>query len=612
MIAAALVPLLALVGGAIDMGRSYLSQTRLQQACDAGVLAARKKLGPGFVGTALPAEVVQIGNRFFGFNFPAGSYGTANRTFEMALNGTLGINAVAKVQVPTTIMAVFGYSKVDVATSCSANLNLRNTDIMLVLDSSGTMGDTNSGDTKPRIEVLRDVVARFHQRIQAARFPGSRVRFGFVPYTENVNVGGLLKPEWMVDRWNYHGRVLHETGQTITGSLVDETWTYISGQEKSSAGYGTLPCPANTVTQTNTANWTDAAGIEHSEYVLNGDRYRCLNGYKDYSKTSKISYVNFKYRLSRQTKTNQTIPARTWRYQLLQDVDVSSLKDPGSGTMRVGSAIHFPFMGGTPYAPKMRTAFFRGCIEERQTYEIEANGELDLSRALDLDVDLIPDPANPATQWRPILDEVSYVRGVKTDQSGTPSIAPVDYSGNFYTHIENGMMPCPAPAQKLREMTSAEVVAYLNTIFPLNGTYHDIGMIWGTRLLSPTGLFAAENADIDEWPTNRHLIFLTDGRTQPIDLAYATYGIEALDQRRWTPSSPLTMVQAVEQRFLLACGEAKKRNISVWFVSFGLSMNPIFTKCAGPGQAFAAMNATELENAFVQIATRLGDLRLVK
>lgn len=45
MIAAALFPLLAMVGGGIDMGRSYLSQSRLQQACDSGVLAARKKLG---------------------------------------------------------------------------------------------------------------------------------------------------------------------------------------------------------------------------------------------------------------------------------------------------------------------------------------------------------------------------------------------------------------------------------------------------------------------------------------------------------------------------------------------------------------------------------------
>ena len=39
MVAAAIAPILAMVGSGIDMGRSYLSETRLQQACDAGVLA---------------------------------------------------------------------------------------------------------------------------------------------------------------------------------------------------------------------------------------------------------------------------------------------------------------------------------------------------------------------------------------------------------------------------------------------------------------------------------------------------------------------------------------------------------------------------------------------
>lgn len=43
--AIAIVPMLALVGSSIDMGRAYLVESRLQQACDAGVLGARKELG---------------------------------------------------------------------------------------------------------------------------------------------------------------------------------------------------------------------------------------------------------------------------------------------------------------------------------------------------------------------------------------------------------------------------------------------------------------------------------------------------------------------------------------------------------------------------------------
>ena len=45
LMAAALLPLLGIIGGGVDMSRAYLAQSRLQQACDAGVLAARKRLG---------------------------------------------------------------------------------------------------------------------------------------------------------------------------------------------------------------------------------------------------------------------------------------------------------------------------------------------------------------------------------------------------------------------------------------------------------------------------------------------------------------------------------------------------------------------------------------
>ena len=36
---------------------------------------------------------------------------------------------------------------------------------------------------------------------------------------------------------------------------------------------------------------------------------------------------------------------------------------------------------------------------------------------------------------------------------------------------------------------------YVDRLHPANGnTYHDIGLIWGARLESPTGIFSADNA----------------------------------------------------------------------------------------------------------------------
>jgi hypothetical protein len=124
MIAAGLVPLLAMVGGGIDMGRSYLSQTRLQQACDSGVLAARKRMGSEVVATGIiPDAVVDTGNRFFNINYRDGAYWTKNRSFEMTLEEDYSISGTASVDVPTTLMTLFGYNEVAIEVSCAAKLN---------------------------------------------------------------------------------------------------------------------------------------------------------------------------------------------------------------------------------------------------------------------------------------------------------------------------------------------------------------------------------------------------------------------------------------------------------------------------------------------------------
>lgn len=514
MIAAGLVPLLAMVGGAIDMGRSYLTQSRLQQACDAGVLAARRKLGSTVVTTdQLPAPVAATGDRFFNLNFAAGSYGTINRSFRLTLENDYAISGVAGVEMPMTIMAMFGYDDIDIVARCEARLNFSNTDIMFVLDTTGSMAWSNPGDSQPRIETLRTVVRSFHAQLEASKGPGTRLRYGFVPYSTNINVGGLLKPEWVTDTWSYQARTLNSSGQS-------------------------------------------------------------------------------------------------WRYQMLSNVRVDSLKDIANGRMLTNKAIRFSRMGGKPTAPTDLAAWFRGCMEERQTYQIGDYDNVDLTRALDLDIDLVPTAGMPSTQWRPILHEASFVRAVDTSGRGYFAPGQVDSSGDFLNAGLAGLSACPAAAQKLREMSAENVAGYVNGLFPGGSTYHDIGMIWGARLLSPTGLFASENADQPGKITSRHLIFLTDGETSPLDLSYGTYGIEPLDRRRWAPGSAFTLSQVVENRFTVACAEAKKRNIAVWVIGFGVSLNPMMSECAGAGHAFEARNAEELEDTFAHIAAQLGDLRV--
>lgn len=218
IVAAALAPMLALVGGSIDMGRGYLAQTRLQQACDAGVLAARKSIGSTLADDGvLPANAEAAGMRFFNLNFRSGAYGSENRTFAMALEEDYSVSGDAAVDVPTSIMRIFGQMNIPVEIECEARLNFSNTDIMMVLDTTGSMALTNSGDSQSRIAVLKDTVLRFFRELDASKSQATRIRYGFVPYSTNVNVGGLLEDDWIVDSWHYQSRKPAELG-TRTGT----------------------------------------------------------------------------------------------------------------------------------------------------------------------------------------------------------------------------------------------------------------------------------------------------------------------------------------------------------------------------------------------------------
>ena len=523
MIAAALIPMLAMLGGGIDMGRSYLSQSRIQQACDAGVLAARKKLGSQVVTTgAIPADVVTIGNRFFNLNYRDGAYGSENRKFQMTLEPDYGISGVASVDVPTTIMTLFGYQQVAIDVKCEARLSFSNTDVMFVLDTTGSMRDTNPGDAAPKIEILKSVVSNFHAQLEGSKTPGTRIRYGFVPYSTNVNVGYLLKSDWVVDKWSYHGR----------------------------------------------------------EAVLT---------------------------------SNGPLPTFSWLYKLI-DLDVTFLKGATGNDTLIGGSINLAMAGVPAPTPLNLTAVFRGCMEERATYEIDDYSNVDLSKALDLDLDLVPTAGKPETQWRPMLNEISFEPEIWWNGTGSFK-SPVVTTNNYLLAQSAGLSACPPESRKLAQMSKADVDAFLATLVPRGSTYHDIGMIWGGRLLSPTGIFAAENANVPGKPTSRNLIFLTDGLTAPLDVSYATYGIEPLDQRRWNPKSPsggLTLTNVVEKRFSVACNEVKKRNITVWVIGFGTTLSPFLTDCAGPGHFFEASNAAQLNDVFGKIATQLGDLRVTK
>lgn len=215
IMAASVLPMAAMVGGAIDMSRAYMVRSRIQQACDAGVLAGRRAMEQGTYTNANKQQA----RDFFDINFKAGYNDTTNLVFTTSSPaGSSKVVGAASTVMPTTIMSMFGKTTIDVAVNCEAELNLSNSDVTFVLDVTGSMAQTipvGTGGSIVKLTALQQSVMSFYDTLSnAATGSNARVRYAFVPYSTNVNVGELLydaNPNWLVggdtaDQWDYQSR----------------------------------------------------------------------------------------------------------------------------------------------------------------------------------------------------------------------------------------------------------------------------------------------------------------------------------------------------------------------------------------------------------------------
>lgn len=657
MTAAAIVPLLAMIGGAVDLSRIFLVQARLQSACDAGALASRRAMN----GLTWNSASEQVAENYFNVNFPQGSYATEELSVDYSANGSGVVTGSAIVQVPMTLMRFFDFERRDVSVTCSADLNLPNTDVMMVLDTTLSMNDPNPGDSIRRIDALTNAVTSFYNTLEAAKPEGARIRYGFVPYSQTVNVGMLLHRDWIQDFGTYDSRRpdgVHtwQSGGNPSSTVTQTTTTFLSGTRTDRPRYQAPSenCPTSLPRE----NWSDTAtswsAWDPSATALprSRSRIRTRNGtefiiQRDANGNCWITprdWNNFREQQTETVRENTntgttTNTARHWIYEPIQ-YDLRPLKGTGSGDAVVS--------GGSFLAPVNdnqtdRTIRWpdgdRACIEERAT---RRTNETFLTSRYDMEVDLVPSRNDPDTQWKPYLPALVYARNVgagsrETEQRVTTNphtngqwvfsqLPPTSTRTMSLTTTFNYFNPfgsnfgiyegaCPSPARKMGEITLQQLQSYMGSLRPQGYTYHEIGMLWGLRLLSREGLFSAEHRVADSGgAVQRHMIFMVDGQKDTRPFTYSAWGIAAVARRR-TPigSFPSQALEdsVSEDRLAELCEVAKNnKNITLWVIAFGTDLDDLLTECASPGRAFEARNAAELTQTFSQIATQLAELRL--
>jgi Flp pilus assembly protein TadG len=616
MVAAGLLPLLGLIGGGVDMSRIYLTKTRMQQACDAGALAGRRMMGTGaWAANSNAANTAAV--NMYNANFQANSYGSTSTAPSFSESGGT-VTGTASATLPMTIMKVFGQGSKLISVTCSSKMEIPNTDVMFVLDTTGSMADCADGtrcysNNSSKIAGIKKAVKCFYEALAkidtsadcgstptGSNNPGVQLRFGFMPYSTNVNVGKLLPVSYIADSWKYQSRrgVFYQPGAPIPGSSYDESATKNS----------TSSC--NSWATSDTATGFPATSQTPDSFTVTTNDYTKLG----YDKNTDICTRRVDQSSVVYIKNDNGSYFHTWIYQQ-RDFNVSSVKSsPYQMTERIGSD------------GSSRTITWDGCIEERETkrqtsYDpIDGAGGAVAAGAKDLDIDSAP-TSDPATQWKPALRDLIFARQVSSGWNQLNS-ASVITDADYYNNVA---YYCPVEAKKLQVWTGATAFeGYVDSLAASGNTYHDIGLLWGARFASPTGIFASENAFT---PTGgqiqRNIIFMTDGDTNTNYTDYNAYGFPALDRRQTSDTTPSanTDISAstdaqVDARYAALCTAVKNRGFTLWVISYGTDVASAtrtrLQNCASSGRFFNATDTSTLISNFQQIASTISQLRLTQ
>ena len=592
--AAALIPLAGMVGGGLDISRMYITKTRMQHGCDAGALAGRRSMGAGSWG----AEDEDVANRFFDANYMNGSYGSSALTRKFEQNAGR-VTGNVSVVLPMTLMRILGRGNETISVTCEAQLQLPNTDVMFVLDTTGSMncvaGDTsctNNGGVpaaNSKIDGLKSAVKCFYETLAQldtgdASCDGTpsggtssavQVRFGFMPYSSNVNVGYLLPTSYFANNWNYQSR-------TRNGS--NSAWS----------------------------DWSDKA--EYNQQAANGNCNAPANtSVKQYRLNSRTTSRGVTYCLY-----DTRFYGPEWQYKQVS-VGVSALKN--------GSEWRNSFTLPLNNDGSAKSITWEGCIEERPTVKQSSYSPIP-ANAHDLNIDLKPTSGNANSLWGPALNELIWYRAIRTDV-GEATRTDSTSANNYYNSVSYA---CPTQAKKLQEWSSASDFSdYVDSLVATGNTYHDIGMLWGARFMSPTGIFDTENAVANNGGAiQRHMIFMTDGDATSNPCDYNAYGVPFYDRRQTDDvgaaddcfTKRQALVDQINARLTALCEAVRGRGITLWVLSYGGGVNSAtenrLEACASPPDSsakthyFTADDPPALQKAFATIANNISQLRLKK
>ncbi len=588
MMAVGLIPVLAAIGSAVDLGRIYMVRSQMQTGVDAGAMAGARSFG-------LTNQRTDQVNNYFYANIPDGYLGSDEMVPASDFQTVRGINRVkvdAETELPLVFMRIFGFRTSHIEVTATAEMQPKPLEVMVVLDDTGSM-QTALGSGS-RMSALKTAMYDFIDILHQGQTRRADLAMGFVTYTVTTNVGKILQD---------HGVAIAQR----------DGFTNASTTYGASAALNWGGCLENdqTVRDLSASATTFETGAFDIDKVLPGEDGRPGARPYHFPPLTNTSSATAPGESSALSGAWATAARRAVHYQASQKNTVTS------DSRRNNLYRLEPNGAGTTGQTLANTAAYR---QHFYDFYIGLNANNTYP-----DDDVIVRASDggyfapgSGQAWRVNYARIPYITATTDWDNPNANYGYPTRSGyNLKMPTPNWQCPNPSMDVQYGRMKS-EYDDYIrldnHPLMPAAGTLHHIGMLWGYRLLTRDDVFTRTNPIPDEEPL-KALVFMTDGETSAgSDPAwYGAYG--AVREKRITSATAdATFRTQVMRRFAKVCENAKRDNIRVYIVSLlpapGDTQN-VFRTCAGANY-LETSTQSEIKNAFSQIAVDLVDLHLTQ
>lgn len=614
LMAAGMLPMLAAMGGGVDITRQYMARSQLQAAVDAAALAGARSYA---VDDGSPADRDAQVENYFNANFPAGYLGTTGLTLNptgaetrfRTVNNINRTTVTAEATLPMALMQVFGFGPRTIRVVAKAELQPRPLEVMVVLDNTGSMKSALGSGT--RMTALKAAAKSFVDILYQGGENRPELAMGFVMYDLTANVGKLLQAARpgsiaTLDGFNDAGTApWSPTGNPLgwKGCVMADQTVKDVGSDLANSNPGAyditrslpgdpdghppiqpffvppfyVPELANYTgsNPTGLASFRTAQADPTSSYYQSKSLAQALNG-----------SAGDRYNLYKLTDPAVASKAAYRKYFFDYYRHLNALTSPaGDDVIKTLSGGYYPIDDLT--APLIR---------DRTDWMV--------------DYAAIPNYA----KWSDASIYVVNKDGGKTDNHGvnqTPSPSP-----NWQCPEES----IPVAYGRTKSYYKDTVIDTKNgSIYPANGTLHHSGLLWAYRLLVRDDVFKRTNPSTQT--PKRAIVFMTDGNAEIghtpnayTDRTFSWYG-------RWSDSrissDPEDQLDESRRRFAKTCAAIKREANppKVYIISLALnsgSPDKAFFDACAPGKTYYTSTAAQLNTAFQDVATELVDLHLVQ